>query len=268
MRLGAHFDEAENQLLGLARRLYALEAFLSELERATQEKPFHMWNDVLWLMILDTRDMLVIHLASWAKSVYGRSGLLGRLQAESPRAFPRKRPWKDQHEGADAHLTRLHDDSHAEAFNRLFACASEPYPTRAAFDALRDKFAARMAAIVSDRSSNRAHPYEKSKGGANVRMLDLAEVRSATHYAEALMNDLKLVSSGCTLYYCNTNAADCSEVAIELVDSLLLGMLSRQKLLRGEVARDTFYGDMHARHNRLVDGATVYFNDCWESLVG
>lgn len=68
--------KVEQDLMQVARRQYALEAFLKELDRVTHAKPFRIWNDILWTMVLDTRDMLVIHLASWTKGIYGRSGLL------------------------------------------------------------------------------------------------------------------------------------------------------------------------------------------------
>ncbi len=68
--------KVEHGLMQVARRQYALEAFLKELDRATRLKPFRIWNDVLWMMVLDSRDMLVIHPASWTKGVCQKGGLV------------------------------------------------------------------------------------------------------------------------------------------------------------------------------------------------
>jgi len=84
--------KVEHDLMQVARRQYALEAFVSELDRATQAKPFRIWNDILWTMVLDTRDMLVIHLASWTKGIYGRGGLLGQVKAHHLADLPTGRP--------------------------------------------------------------------------------------------------------------------------------------------------------------------------------
>src|SRR5438477_6122025 len=80
------------RLLSLARRQFVMEAFIAELDRASRKKEFRIRNDVTWLMLLDSRDMLVMQLASWAKGVYESGGLLGVIQADHVRALPRRRP--------------------------------------------------------------------------------------------------------------------------------------------------------------------------------
>ena len=45
----------ERSLNSLARRQYVVEAVQSEIDRVARGKEFRIWNDVVWLMLLDTR---------------------------------------------------------------------------------------------------------------------------------------------------------------------------------------------------------------------
>jgi hypothetical protein len=49
----------EWNLLALARRQFLIEAFTGDLDRITRGKLFRFRNHSVWLMLLDTRDMLV-----------------------------------------------------------------------------------------------------------------------------------------------------------------------------------------------------------------
>src|SRR4051794_36492533 len=80
------------RLLSLARRMFVMEAFKTDLDRVSRNKQFRIRNDVTWLMLLDSRDMLVVQLASWAKGVYEPGGLIGSIQADHVRDLPRRRP--------------------------------------------------------------------------------------------------------------------------------------------------------------------------------
>jgi hypothetical protein len=77
------------------------------------------------MLMLDTRDMLVVHLASWAKGVLQEDvGLLSKLQADHlgslPRALPKRDRKSDEPEWAWQHDSVRRDREHAEAFTRLF----------------------------------------------------------------------------------------------------------------------------------------------------
>jgi hypothetical protein len=81
MSLDERLSTIEHDLMQTARRLYALEAFVEELDRVTSKKPFRIWNDIVWMMLLDSRDMLVIHLASWTMHLVEAGGLFAQLKA-------------------------------------------------------------------------------------------------------------------------------------------------------------------------------------------
>jgi hypothetical protein len=263
--LQAVLEEPQYQLLTLTRRQFALEAFNAELERVTRGKEFRIWNDILWLMLLDSRDMLVIHLASWAKSVYEPGGLIGRLQANYARELPRQRPWTSglEREDKDAHLREYQDRFHSDAFKRLFTCMCEPFPTAAAFAAMRDKFVSRMRPVLDDRSQNRAHPYERAHAKASAKMLDFTELRDVITFAEDFVNDLRIVGCGSKLPHNDMNATSSEHTAEEFVDALLLGTQYRRDLVRGETQRDGFYERLHMDHEARSDAARILFNDNW-----
>lgn len=46
----------------------------------------------MWLMLLDSRDMLVVRLTSWTDGIVEQGGLLGQLEAHHIAALPRKLP--------------------------------------------------------------------------------------------------------------------------------------------------------------------------------
>lgn len=89
--LRGRLDTVENQLLSLARRQFLLDSFLAEFERVSRLKESKFWGVSLYMMILDHRDAHVIHLGSWAKSVYEPGGLLRQIQGNHLRAFACKR---------------------------------------------------------------------------------------------------------------------------------------------------------------------------------
>lgn len=72
-------------LLALARRQFLIEAYTGVLDRITRGKLFRFGNHLVWLMLLDTRDMLVIQLASWATGVVDHGGLID-LERSAPGA--------------------------------------------------------------------------------------------------------------------------------------------------------------------------------------
>jgi hypothetical protein len=242
----------EDLLLDLECRQYALEAFKLDLERVTQGKEFRIWNDIVWLVLLDSRDMNIVHLASWAKSVYETGGLIGRLRANHMGSFSRAQ----QRDGRDV-------PGHEEAFKRLFYCTCESTATPVAWVALREEFERQTKSIVDARHSL-AHSHEKKHGKGSATMLERADLRATLDYAEKFMNDLSLVGFGRTMMvYGDMNAADATAVAEDLVDSLLLFPVRRQELFREKEQRDAYYADLRRRHDEHAEGSGQFFNDAF-----
>lgn len=111
MKLDDPLAVEEHALLTIKRRYYFLCAFETQLRRESRDKAFLIANDLVWLTLLDSRDMLVIHLASWAKGSYAKGGFLGRVQADHLRELRLDR----------SRLDSAEDGQHfREAFSRLF----------------------------------------------------------------------------------------------------------------------------------------------------
>lgn len=145
------------RLLSLARRMFVMEAFKTDLDRVSRNKEFRIRNDVMWLMLLDSRDMLVVQLASWAKGVYETGGLLGSIRAHHVRDLRRRRR-RDNDEESRGTLAARRDREHAECFGRLFpSVVDQPFPTEQALVELHDRFFKRLQPVLQDRHENRAH---------------------------------------------------------------------------------------------------------------
>jgi hypothetical protein len=263
--LDALIGKFEWQLLFLARRLFALEAFKTELDRVTRTTEFRIRNDIVWFVLLDSRDMLVVHLASWAKGIYEPSGLLGLLQANYSRDLPRVRPSEGDEKQYGSWAPRRGRE-HIDSFSRLFPSTADPFPSVAAFSELKGQFVARLKPVCQDRHENRAHPYDKA-GKGSAKMLDLVELRDAIAYCQTFMNDVSMVGCHHALDYHEMNSADSGEVARDLVDMLLLGTSEDIVRIRRATERDKFYSELHRMydphrtHHSLPPGSKWYFND-------
>jgi len=252
----------EGHLQELTRRLYLIEAVQKELDRVTRGKPFKIWSDIAWMLLLDTRDALVIHFGSWAKSVYAKGGFLRQVQAQHIRLFRRRRNSSDvDHE--DPYLKDLLAHYHKEAFARLFPTVTTILPRPADIERVKDSFADQFALLVGDRDSNRAHPYERPQS-SSARMLDFHELRALVDKAQAFLNDLRLVACDSTFAYMDANYASVEETAAELVDQLLIGGQSRRVVVQEGRERETYYNELHARHDLLESEQRSLFNDYTE----
>jgi len=264
--LVARLREVEHDLMQVARRQYALEAFVKELDGATRLKRFRIWNDVLWMTVLDSRDMLVIHLASWVKGVCGRRGLTRQLKAQHLQELPAVIRATERAE-EDAYFAGLLDHEHAAAFKRLFPGAMETHATSADLDALTKRLKRTADPLLKDRNDNRAHAFENRAhafepgGQGSAKMLDLTELRDSLTHFEQFLNDLHLVSHCSTVTHHDMNDANCKVVAEEMVESILIGSSSRREILMDGRDRETFYKALHDLHDALPSGSQVLFND-------
>lgn len=252
--------QEEDRLLFITRRLFVFEAFTAQLERATRGKPFRIWHGSLWMMILDSRDAHVIHFGSWLKSMYSGGGFFGQLQAHHLRSLPRK--WRRLREAPNSLEARLLEPSHDEAFAELFPGNTEPFPKPAAVEALKQRFISTVSPVIEDRHANRAHPYEGTgRASASAKMLNVAELRQITDFAQRILNRLRLVALSSTLAHVDMNPTSSEEFGEELVDTILVGSKWRSSVVKGDLPRDVFYDRLHARHDALNKGDPRLFND-------
>lgn len=254
--------KVEHELMQVARRQYALEAFVSELDRVTKLKPFRIWNDILWMVVLDSRDMLVIHLASWTKGLCGRGGLLNQLKAHHLTELPAMRQPTERTE-RDAHLRKLLEEGYRAAFQRLFPQGTGVHASGTDLDGLKARLGSATKPLLNDRNRNRAHAFEEITSGS-ATMLGFPELRNALTMAEQLLNDLRLVGCSSTMSHHDMNDADCAATAEEFVDSILIGHSHRREVVMDGRDRQAFYDALHERHGGLPAGRQVMFNDNYE----
>jgi hypothetical protein len=254
--------DVQRDLMQVARRQYALEAFVKELDRATRLKPFRICNDILWTVVLDSRDMLVIHLASLVKGACASGGLMRQLKEHHLPELPAARRPTERTDD-DSYLRGILDSGHQEAFSRLFPAAKGPQATGSDLDALTKRLRLAAEPLLKDRNQNRAHAFER-RGRGSAKMLELSELRNTVTFIERLLNDLSLVGHSSTTGHHDMNDADCDVVAEEMVESIIIGSSARREILMEGRDRDTFYKVLHDRHDALPSGSRVLFNDNYE----
>jgi hypothetical protein len=257
----------EWNLLTVARPQFIIEAFTGDLDRVTRGKRFRFRNHALWLMLLDTRDMLVIQLASWVRSIVDPDGLLARLQQHHASDLPRKLLPEDprsadEPERSTRSTRERREGEHASSFDRLFPNAGD-IPKESDFEGLRQTFRSQMKPVKNDRDWNRAHPFEKVSGTA--KMLDVAELRAHIDYAERFMNDLRMVGWHGTFAYHEMNMPIAADFAPDLVDAMLIGGPERLLKARGLATREEFYAQLHSAHDVRPANDGDYFNDFWRA---
>lgn len=236
---------AQNDVLRIKQRYFVLDALVAELERVTRGKTFRICNDVMWTTLLDSRDMLVVHLASWARATYGAGGLFGRLQALHVRDLRRKETKKA---GGDAHLAQMDREALDATYSRLFPGVDPSRIGPSDLAALRNRFASEVAHVVADRDNHRAHAWEKNNR-ADVRFLKLDEVGATFDMIDLLLNDLRLVGTNSTMSSHSLTYVSPGLVADDLVDLILIGTAYGVERLRAGRARSEMYEAMHAAHD-------------------
>lgn len=264
---------AEGEVDVIERRLYMLKAFVAELEKVTRGKEFRIWNGGVWVALLDSRDQLVISLASWCKAQWSKGGLFGQIGAhhlgELGRRLPKEaKPVHGEIEGRDG------------AFGRLFPAAGKAgrhAPTPDDVECLRNAFLARIegSGLMSDRSDNRAHPFERKSGTA--AMLDLPQLGALFEYVHRLLNDLRLLCDRSTRSYNDVYDCGSGSSPEDLVDLVLCGNIGRMWLVWEVKANATepgsdrrwwwqhrlaYYGRIHDAHDkRAASAGAPFFND-------
>ena len=71
--------EYESKISTIKKRFYALNAIVDETKRVTGGKNFRIRNDIIWDMVFDSFQMLIIDLASFCKGMCegNRTGVSG-----------------------------------------------------------------------------------------------------------------------------------------------------------------------------------------------
>jgi hypothetical protein len=222
---------SELELLQLRHRWHAIEVFVEELHQANGGLRFEIHDEAAWNWMLDARDMVVIRLASWVKSIWGKGGLLGRLAADG-KVF---RELNAEYPRSTDHTSEARQRRRA-AFARLFPSAKRR-PTAAELELVRKAVYTHLEPVLRDRSANRAHPYEGDDKEALFHQN--SEMEEHLLYAEKMFNDLRICAGAGVVVYHNHLGDTSVTAAPDLVDAILLGgsdridMVTRPDILDG-----------------------------------
>lgn len=245
--MGARIEQAILEVAAIEQRYLLIRAFHDELSASTLRKEFAIRNQAVWTLLLDTRDMLVVHLASWCRAAYGNGGLFGQLKGLHLADLRRKKRVK-AHDNTPAGRAERGLDA---AYERRFPGVAHVKLQPADVDKLKDWFVATVERVVDDRDNNRGHPWEKSNK-ASVVMLELDDLATVFTAIGQLLDDLYLIATRNQLRgpapVAGVSAAD----AAELVDVLLFGSYAAYEARLGDRGRAEFYEDLHRGH----DGAS------------
>jgi len=258
-RLVEHLEQAWRDLSDIARRRYVLSAFQEELDRVSRGKQFCLWNDVAWMMALDSRDMLVIHLDSWSKSLLQKGGLFRwMVSSASPKELTEQLALTHE-DRMDPGLARARKKARGRVYRRLFPGATGAEPSKADLKALADEFNNLFEPLADDRNENRAHSYERSSGTAT--MLDPGAMGAIIDHAARVICDLRLLSEDVTMSIDDANCVHSESAAEDLVDAILIGTSHRHAVVMKGRTRDDYYDQLHAEHDALGADTKKLFNE-------
>lgn len=247
--------DAFGTLLGIRRRLYVMRAFVDELNRVTRGKQFQIRNDVVWNMLLDYRDKLVIALYSFSVALrhgirppsghvshefMAKEGLFFYLRNHYLGDF---RPTYAPHPDDDEYEIEQSATGKAEIFRTLFPTCAGETPTCADIEALCERFRQSMVQLGRDRNKNRAHAHEGDAGQARMHSVD--DLERLFRECEEMLENLSLASAGPSFGGGDLNAADTAETATDLVDVILFGNVSDIRRLVQNRTRDQLYARLH-----------------------
>jgi hypothetical protein len=254
------------QLEGFSDRIKNLLSIEQELARARRNKLFIIYHDLTSNMFLGEADMVVVDLASWAYGFYKKRGLLRSLQGKDLDALRLDCEYEPggvinldgkEHPEIDRHLENLMRAHRQDAFNRLFpggTTGPKPNtPSPADIDELCTRLHAQFKALRDDRNQHRAHRYENGKvtGAA----LSLADVTKYLEACQALLSDIRYLSSNSHFAATLPVPPEDDEYAQDVVDLILLGDM--RTIIDAEYgpknAKGTSHGFYHQRRKAHYD---------------
>jgi hypothetical protein len=247
--LEAGIEDLQHKLLLIKRRLHVMQSFECELDRVTRGKELKYWDDLLYMVMLDSRDALVIHLASFAKGLHKHH--LRDLLHHWLKQLRRAR--KQRPDELDPALERILSTQHDAAFARLFPKIDpkKRAPGKADVQVLRDAIETFVDRLRRDRNANRAHAFELLR---SEDMLSFEELAQMFAYLERVLNDVRLIATATTMSMsAPLSVANPDRTVVAIVDQLVTG----GQIPPGE--RDAFYERLHREHDDR--GGTGPFNE-------
>jgi hypothetical protein len=262
------------RLLIVKRRLYFLKAFERELLRVTRGKTFSARNDVIWHMVLDSRDKCVIDLCSATVEMGHGVGDAKKVKRDQHYQAP-PGLFKLLRDHYRAQLSRVYAGSkgseldgriapaRAAIFHKLFPDAVGNVPSAADIEAIAYRLFQRTGNLRNDRNKHRAHVYESLAGTA--KMHSTQDLDDLFAYCEGLISDLAAVGLRESFGGGDMNNANVDETATDLIELILFGHADDVAVLFRDRSREDVYAELHtldaAEHPKPQAYENVHFND-------
>lgn len=248
--LDKEIRKIENSIIDIRRRLYFFEAFQAESRRLFDDKTFEIKNDILWILLNDSYEMLIIHFSGLVKGLYLPGGFFDVLKQNAP--ILRLKSWKrmDSPVGTTHNNIPMEIDKKIKIQNFLdksFKKGLSNYqkallmklfpgiennntfqPSNKQIEFLKNNFITEMEPLIDERDNYRAHRYEinDSSNFKNINLLSLEMVSNKFLYLESLMNDIRLLCTNSTFGYSNMCVADVRNTAEDFIDLLQIGSIN------------------------------------------
>jgi hypothetical protein len=165
-----HVEAEEEILLGLWNQFATLKAFEQELVKRIGTRKFVIANTVVWDAMIAKRDLLMIRFASWVRGMVEAGGFF--RQVRSHHVNDLRKAWAAQAPLGEE-LAVLRASHRRSRLERLFPGAvGRDRVDPDDVDALKDTTWDKLRAVVQDRDSFRAHPFD-GQAKADAKMLGL-----------------------------------------------------------------------------------------------
>jgi len=244
-------DPIENAILKIKKRVFYLDATLKEIQqRLGPDVTFDVRNEIVLQLLQDSKDMLVIDLASLYRGMCQAGGfftklrhLSGKLQAKHFSKFRAPEPLilnsrslNLSPEREDALKLELETDTQkmfAEQINNalidLFPelkLKSHKKADQQNINSLEARFKDLAEKVEIDRDAFRAHRYELLKIKAPAKQIELPELKAEFERLEKLINKIRLIATNSTMTYPNLSFANTERTAEDLVDIAIFGNIN------------------------------------------
>lgn len=172
-------EEEEQILYGLTDTFRELRAFEKALLDRVGQSKFVIANATIWEAMLARRDLFIIHFASWIRGLAEAAGFFGQLRAHHLSDL--RRAWAEKFKPSGSadkdSLNKIAADHRRSRLEQRFpAAVSRGKIDPEDIEALKDALWTKLAPVVKDRDSFRAHPHDGVEK-ADATRLDLDERR-------------------------------------------------------------------------------------------
>jgi|GEM_PF-6594782 len=239
------------ELTYIKKRLYFLEAIIEQFKLHDTAKigTVMVRNHIVYDIVRDCFEMLIIDLASFCKHFIEKKGFLLCIRAnlnqiipnpDKPRGLQKTLHFSNPGSQSLQHTTREMDialQEHSQELLKEDVKASIKYLfpnwqgakiSTTDLDSLRDNFEKIVSNLRADRDNIRAHKFEKKSQKSQINPIDLGEIRTCFREAEKILETLTFICKHANLNLDrDLNPSETSTTARDIADIILNGSVNQ-----------------------------------------